>query len=274
MNRLSKNRTSLIIGAVFATWLALAASARTAELPTFVELPAGYIIGAHSGGKWLPSEQAGKALEPGRKYRLFTLSGEAGRATGGKAAPNPDVCPDVWQQELTPASENQAIAVSAPWNPMPRTAKAADKTQEVYLNAVRDFLITKGIRKPVVKITQLLRVDLEGDGEDEVLVSATHYRGEGDAVPHSTSAGGYSFVMLRRVVNGKVQTQLIQGEFYSSEKESAVPNRHQVTALLDLDGDGRLEILVQSMYYEGGATAVWRLSAGKIEKVLVMACGA
>ncbi len=82
--------------ALCATFLVVISTAQTAERSTFVELPYGLIIGAHSAGKWLTSEQAGKALEPGGKYRLFTLEGKAGEAIGGKPAPNADVCPDVW----------------------------------------------------------------------------------------------------------------------------------------------------------------------------------
>lgn len=274
MNELSLNRTPLVVGALFATFVALAPIAQTADLPTFVDVPGGLIIGAHSEGKWLSSEEAGKALGPGRKYRLFKLTGEFGDATGGKSAPNADVCPDIWEQELTPATENRAIAVAAPWNPMPRTARANDKTQEVYVKAARDFLLTKGIRNPVVKITQLLRVDLDGDGEDEVLLSATNYPGRAGESPLSAVSGNYSFVLLRHVVNGKVQTKLIDGEFYPKANGFNAPNRYEVLGLLDLDGDGRLEIILQSAYYEGGGTSVWRFGSGKIERVLQIECGA
>ncbi len=252
----------------------LAATATADELPTFVELPSGFVIGAHTKGEWFTSEMSGKALEAGRKYRLFTLSGEIGEATGGKAAPDLDLCPEVWVQTFAPAIEKQAIAVSAPWNPLPRTAKAADATQEVYVKAVREFLIGKGIRNPVVKVTQHLRVDLDGDGEEEVLLSATHYSGKEEELLHSPAAGNYSCVLLRRVVRGKVQTSLIQGEFHLKANSSATPNRHEILGLLDLSGDGRLEIIVQAAYYEGATLTVWHLAPDRLRKALEFGCGA
>ena len=270
----SKHRNPLIALALFATVLTLSSSAKSADLPTFVDLPSGLIIGAHAGGKWLSSEQAGKALEPGRKYRLFTLTGKTGDAVGGKAAPNAEVCPDVWEQTLQPATEKSAIALAVPWNPMPRTAKASDKTQELYVKAARDFLVGKGIAKPVVKITQLLRIDLDGDNDDEVLLSATHYPGEEGESPSQAEAGNYSFVLLRRVVDGKVQTKLVDGEFYPKASESQTPYRYEVSGLLDLDGDGRLEIIIYSAYYEGATVTVWRFGEGKLHKVLEIGCGA
>jgi len=259
---------------LLATVLMLSSSAKSADLPTFVDLPSGLIIGAHAGGKWLSSEQAGKALGPGRKYRLFTLTGKTGDAVGGKAAPNAEVCPDVWEQTLQPATEKSAIALAVPWNPMPRTAKASDKTQELYVKAARDFLVGKGIAKPVVKITQLLRIDLDGDNDDEVLLSATHYPGEEGESPSQAEAGNYSFVLLRRVVDGMVQTKLVDGEFYPKASESQTPYRYEVSGLLDLDGDGRLEIIIYSAYYEGATVTVWRFGEGKLHKVLEIGCGA
>jgi hypothetical protein len=259
---------------VFGVVLTLCSTVGAADLPTFVDLPSGLIIGARSDGKWLQSEEAGKAVEPGKKYRLFTLTGEAGTVVGGKVGANADVCPDVWEQAMEPASEKRAIAVSAPWNPMPRTARALEKTQEAYSKAARDFLIGKGIAKPVVKITQLLRVDLDGDGRDEVLLSATNYPGEEGESPTNAEAGNYSFVLLRHVVDGKVQTKLVDGEFYRKASESQTPYRYEVSGLLDLDGDGRLGIVVYSAYYEGATVTVWQFRQGKLHKVLEIGCGA
>jgi hypothetical protein len=270
----SKVRNLLVACAFFAIVLTLFSSAKSADLPTFVDLPSGLIIGAHAGGKWLSSEEAGKALEPGRKYRLFGLTGKTGDAVGGQAAPNTEVCPDVWEQTMRPATEKSAIALAVPWNPMPRTAVASDKTQEVYVKAARDFLVGKGIGKPVVKITQLLRIDLDGDGEDEALLSATNYPGEPGESPYHANAGNYSFVLLRHVVDGKVETKLIDGEFYPKASESQTPYRYEVSGLLDLDGDGRLEIIIYSAYYEGATVTVWRLDAAKPNKVLEIGCGA
>ena len=46
------------------------------------------------------------------------------------------------------------------------------------MEAVRDFLKARGIADPKVRIIRILRVDLEGDGEEEVLINATNYFAE------------------------------------------------------------------------------------------------
>jgi len=106
-----------------------------------------------------------------------------------------------------------------------------------------DFLKTKGIEQPKVKIENILRVDLDGDGEDEVLISATNYFDKENRVPMRSPAGSYSMMLLRRVVAGKVETQLVEGEFHPkaylrTEDSFDAPNAYKVIATLDLDGDG------------------------------------
>jgi len=150
----------------------------------------------------------------------------------------------------------------------------ADPAQQVYRDAVRDFLRSRGLRDPKVKITQLLRIDLEGDGEDEVFVTATNYgTKDADDIPSESPAGSYSLILLRRVVDGKVRTQLIDGEFYRKAGDFNAPRRFRVSALLDVDGDGKLEVIVNAAYYEGGSTTVYRCTPTKIEKLLSVECG-
>jgi hypothetical protein len=255
--------------------LLIARTAAATDVATFIELPYRYVIGGRAAGKWLTSEQAGKAIKPRTAFRLFDLKGEAGKLTISKAAPDADVCPDVWLAQIDPETDTDAIAIAASWNPMPRPVKSADTKQESYVKAVGDMLIAKGIGKPVVRITQHLRADLDGDGDEEVLLAATRYpkSEDGLSAPMSATAGNYSFVALRRVVAGKVVTQILDGDFYPKSSESSAPNVHSIGGLLDLDGDGKMEIILQSAYYEGGGTTVWQLGGKQAAKVLEIECG-
>lgn len=242
---------------------------------SFIDLPWRFVIGGNLNGQWLNSEAAGKRLTAASTdYRVFTLKGELKPVTADKAAPDEDLSPDIWMQKITPELEleEQVIGVNAPWNPMPRKAKMLDVTQEKYVAAVRELLIGKGIAKPKVKIRQVLRVDLEGDGEEEVLITATHYTNEAELI--SARTGDYSFVALRRVTNGKVRTQFVVGEVYPKPDVNGALNSFEVAGLLDLDGDGILEVIIRTSYYEGGGTQVWRLDKGKLVKILSCEGGA
>ncbi|MEQ1749238.1 MAG: hypothetical protein ABL974_07430 [Prosthecobacter sp.] len=244
---------------------------------SFIELPWSYVIGGHAEGKWLTSEAAGKRLSaPVTTYRVFTLTGETGKVTGAKAAPDGDLCPDMWRHKLTteiePDTRKNAIGVNAAWEPMPRQSKSSSLTQEIYVQAMKAVLSGRGIERPEVKLTQLLRVDLDGDGTDEVLTSATHYLASD--VPSAPREGDYSVVTLRSVIGIKVQTQLVSGEVYAKADLNAAPNTYEIAGLLDLNGDGTLEVLIRTSYYEGGGMQVWQLQKGVLVQVLSIECGA
>src|SRR5437762_1275668 len=158
----------------------------------------------------MKAEAAANALPDERTYQIYGLTQTLGQANGSKPKPSEeDVCSDVLTVSLSPKPEKGAIALAAPWNALRRKPQVIDPTQKVYVDAVRDFLKTKGINQPRVKIENILRVDLDGDGEEKVLISATNYFQKDEGAPMRSPAGSYSIVLLRRVVSGKVETQLV-----------------------------------------------------------------
>jgi hypothetical protein len=245
-----------------------------AEPHSIVEVDTGYFFGASEKGKWIKAEKAAKAVGAETIYRVYSLTDSLGETKGGKPAPLEDVCMETMNVSLVPKPEKGVIALAAPWNALPRKVRLADATQQVYVGAVRDFLQGRGIKEPKVKIKQILRVDLDGDGEEEVLLSATNYlSAEDEEVPASSPEGSYSVVLLRRMVAGKLKTQVVAGEVHPKGSNFNAPNWYDVSAVLDLDGDGKLEVVVHSHYYEGGSTTIYRCGPAKITPLLEVSCG-
>jgi hypothetical protein len=257
-----------------AVLLLLSATAIAADLHPIVEADTGYLFGGSAGGKWIKAEKAAKSMKGRTSFRVFGLTQEVGKATGGKPkAAKAEACADMLTVSLPSTPNEGVIALNAPWNALPRKPRIADPTEQVYVDAVRDFLISRRIGDPKVKITRILRVDLDGDGEEEVLINATNYFTEDGDVPLDTAApGSYSIVLLRRAVAGKVETELIAGELYVKD-ESNASNLFEIPGVLDLNGDGRLEIIVHSHYYEGSETTIYDCSDGKCKAALSVGCG-
>ena len=143
--------------------LLICAAAPAAELHPIVEVQSGYLFGATADGKWMKAEEAAKALNHETTYWIYGLTQSFGEAKGGNPKPSEEVCSDVLTVPLSPKPEKGAIALAAPWNALPRKPRIADTTQEVYVGAVRDFLKTKRIEQPKVKIDSILRIVKTGD---------------------------------------------------------------------------------------------------------------
>ena len=256
---------------------------RAAGLHPIIEIETGYFFGASENGEWIKAEQAAKSIHGKTTYKVYGLTKQIGQITGGKPKAIEEPCPDSLMVSTSSKSKEGVIGLAATWNALPRKPVLADATQSVYMEAVHDFLKNHGIADPKVRIIRILRVDLDGDGEEEVLINATNYftedKSDQSAAPfpeapiESRRAGSYSIVILRRVVAGQVQTQLVAGEVYPKPDESVAPNVYQVAAVLDLNGDGKLDVIVHSFYYEGGQTTIYRCDPDGIEAVLSVECG-
>jgi hypothetical protein len=262
--------------------LICAGGSLAADLHPIVDVESGFLFGAISDGKWIKPDETAKLIGDETTYRVYGLTQALGQAKAGKPKPEGAPCEETLAVSLSPETEKGVIAIAASWNALPRKPQVTDPTQKTYVDAVLEFLRTKEINQPKVKIDNIVRVDLDGDGEEEVLISATNYFRKDESVPMRSPAASYSMVLLRRVVAGKVETQLIVGEFYPKAYPKAAqeegrfdaPNAYKVIATLDLDGDGKMEAVIHSDYYEGGETTIYRCDPKKAVALLSVACGA
>jgi hypothetical protein len=130
----------LVSFAIATCELLIVGGAVAAKLHPIVEVQTGYLFGATKGGKWLKSEEAAKALPGETTYHVYGLTQSLGEAKGAKPKPSEEeVCSDVLTVSLSSTPEKSVIALAAPWNALPRKPRVMDTTQQVYVEAVRDF---------------------------------------------------------------------------------------------------------------------------------------
>jgi hypothetical protein len=225
------------------------------------------LLGGTLDGKWAKPAVMGRAIKGGERYRLYSLTRSLGEGVGGKATPSE--VDDALNVEIKPQQDaaKHVLAVGGDWNALPRVPRVESNSVPDRVGAVRSALRSHGIRNPRVNVTQTLRVDLEGDGQDEVLISATTPNRNYVDVRYGPKTGDYSLVLLRKIGKGGVVDTLLDGEFYPRARKDAAPNVYHVAGVLDVNGDGVMEVIVDYHYYEGGGVDVYSVQGGKARKV-------
>src|SRR5438132_13406217 len=123
-----------------------------ADLHPVVEVQSGYLFGAIADGKWIKADEAAKSMTDETTYRVYGMTQTLGEAKAGKPKNEDTPCEETLSVPLSPKPEKGVIAITAAGNALPRKVQVLDPTQKVYVDAVRDFLKTKGIEQSKVKI--------------------------------------------------------------------------------------------------------------------------
>lgn len=172
-----------------------------------------------------------------------------------------------------------ALAVQADWPLVPHKVEDFTSQQAVYIDAVIEVLAGRGLVVDTAHIEQLIRLDLEGDGVDEVIVVATE--GERDNIYSPATDAPFEIVMIRKVIEGEVWTAVLDVRL----PDQTLPDpdfpfpflfEFEVIAAADLNGDGKMEFAIRESYYEGTALVIWEYLNADIGylPVLGIGCGA
>jgi hypothetical protein len=226
------------------------------------------LLGAAGQARWIPDERAAKLIKGGERYRLISATGQVGEATGGKAESAGEACSGTSSVPLRPEPDRskEYMAIAGDWDPRPRLPEDLLPAKGKYETLFAPVLAKKGV-KAAPKVRQLLRVDRDGDGKDEVIAVLSNV--SDDPTAASTTAD-YSALLVRGIVNGKVETAVVDLEH--GPRDGGV-SRFAVPFVLDLDGDGRLEIVVFGHYAQGDFTTVYSFRDGRARRVMSCSCG-
>lgn len=155
------------------------------------------------------------------------------------------------------------VAISAPWDLQPHLFEEIED-DGTYAGFARELLAGRGldVASPVVK--QVIRTDLEGDGVHEVLVVAE------EVTPgFLLEPGDYSIAFMRKVVEGDVQTAVL-GDTVVVDENDAFAGAHAFGAVADLNGDSKMEVVLNSAYFEGFGLWVWEYVDDDLGPVVVL----
>lgn len=233
----------------------------------------GLILGGSHNGQWLDQWTVMESLQDvERDYLLHGIEGPRGLVAGSLPYVAVGPCPQPFMR-LTPDDDRlrNGIATMATWEMMPRVAQPLPLDTAVYIDQIRTLLQDSGIVEPMVNLTGVYRIDLEGDGVDEVLIQAEHLTGLGQGLP-TANAGDYTAVVLNKIIGGTVSSIPLQLDVYPEAAELVDPLQFQTLGFFDLDGNGRLEIVIEGFGYERRFVQVYESQATSIEVVMGNGC--
>jgi energy-coupling factor transporter ATP-binding protein EcfA2 len=241
------------------------------------------VLGGVSGATWLEGQKAVATV--GMKYNsLWNLQGKVAGSSVGTAKESYGVpCEQTYGVKLTPAlaTKSWIIATNAAWNLRPRAVTVLPNNNGTYRALVFEYLEKQGLKNPEVNITALIKTDLDNDKQDEIIIAATRVERNGLMPSVGAKQGDYSLLLVRKIVAGKVQTIALGQEIHAKgttpeDVEAGRQNNPDIWDLvnvLDLNGDGKLEILFFNAIYEDSAVSAVQWDGKKFVTRLMSGCG-
>ena len=160
------------------------------------------------------------------------------------------------------------VGVARGWITEKRGTTDLSTDDPAYIQAVTEWFQSQGNSPAEIHITRILQVDMEGDGVNEILLSASYFT---EKFAFLTETGDYSIVLMRKVTGNTVVTVPLVKEYYVStdpELEMSYPNTYTLAEAVDLNGDGTLEVVVDVRRWEGWGAIVYRVDGQNVREVL------
>ena len=258
----------------------------TASTTTAPEPAASYVvigslvIGAHDGDGWVPVDLNGDEA-PG-------LAGETIRGSDGDevaiAAVEASCFPEIdfanwFAYQESGYIDDLGVRTNAAHDAWPRPI-AEVSVSDTHGETVRSWLDGRGFTEHEAVVRSVYRLDLDGDGAEEVLIEAGD--GASEMQGFYSPPGSYSALLMRRVAGNDVEivdvgSHLPEAEIVEGWEEvfpdGAVPGLFiTVEDFVDVDGDGTYELVSSIDVHEGYTASLHTLGATP-EVVLETGCG-
>jgi hypothetical protein len=234
----------------------------------------GSLLGGVENGKFLDAKTTFGKMKNDDKFSFFNFkSGRKGEFSLDAFREGPGACPENYfsESEINVVA-NFAVGANASWEVLPRKWQTASLTNANYKKAVADVLRQRGLAKSPVKIEQAVRVDLDGDGADEILLIANH---DAKDASLNSKTGSYSMFIVQKTSGGKVRNILLGGNFFT-KRDVYYAGEYSISGIADFNGDGKMEVLVVISGYEEDWVKVFEMKGGSLIEIKALSyyCGA
>jgi hypothetical protein len=226
------------------------------------------LLGGVSSDGWLAPDASVAHYSGEATYSLHNMEHAAKYFLWGQAPHYSVICQTYSIGTEVELEEGGFVATLDGWTVTKRAVTELAADSEFYQQATLEWLAAQGVQNPQLGDLQIFRVDLEGDGLDEIFISATRLESQ-----HTTQSGHYSVVLMRKVVGNEVVTVLVAGDVYDSrEQEMTFPLTYTPANFIDLNQDGILEVVVEFRGWEKFGASVHQVEGQEVRQVLGAGC--
>ena len=149
-------------------------------------------------------------------------------------------------------------------NPVPRKAYKHKGDIDIYKRLVKEYMDEEGLLELSPDNIDVLRVDIEGDGVEESIVINSE-RSDNEA---------FSIVILSKLVGSTVKNIVLSresakhagGEYADGEPLLADP--YFVSGIFDLNGDGKMEIILEGYGFESIRIKVFEIKGNDAVNII------
>ena len=239
-------------------------------------------LGAWQQDRWQEStDPSGNPIRPGLEagaaFIVSNLSGETAVTLGenaeacfdGQLGPTIDV--EVAPPEPPGYGYNAIAVLQQPWALKPRPVADTSTAPDAYRVLGEAAFADEAVDATKGAIEQLVVADLDGDGDSEALASF-------EFVQPSAGPGAPGDLAALLVIDTTTRTtdtvRLSAIDAGLDDESFPIIERYRVLDVADLNGDGRMEVLVHAWYYEGAAVIAYTYDGNELTQVLAAGCGA
>ena len=247
-------------------------------------------LGAWQQDRWQEAtDPSGNPIRPGieagAQFTVSNLDGETSVALGE----NTEACFD---ERVGPAIDidvaapdppgygYSAVAVfSRPWPLKPRPVAVTSTAPDTYQALGEAAFVDNTVDATRGDIEQVVIGDLDGDGDDEAMAAFEFVQpSAGPGAPGDLAA------LLLIDVGTRTADTVLLSTVAQDVTSTVAPDvtddgavariaRSRVLDVADLNGDGRMEVLVHAWYFEGASVLVYTYDGNDLTEVLATGCG-
>lgn len=226
------------------------------------------VVGGSQNGSWVSAADVADDLAIDGVYQLYSAFDFQGSFTGQELAYEP-ICDQHYLTLNSFSATESAVGVSGDWPVLARIPMELSTDLEVYLQAITAWQIEQSPSQPIPAIDKIWKVDVDGNGTDEVFISGTRYA---EPSGHHVEPRDYSVVLMRTVIGSDVVTVQLVGDYYTEAIENQFPWTYHLTFIGDLNADGRMEVVIGLSRWEGTGVMVFEIDGVEVQLVLSVLC--